>query len=542
MNARVDVIVVGSGASGVHVAWPLVDAGLRVVMLDVGNEDLACERLIPAEPFVDIRKSDANQHRYFLGDQLEGVSVGAAAAGPQITPPRAYVLKDSQRFGPKRAQGFEPLESFACGGLGVAWGAVAFPFSDVELAQCGLPAAELRTHYEIIANRIGISGQADDDLCSLRGPLAALQPPLRLDHNAAAILERYEVLRKRSRQAGFYLGRSFLATLSEALGDRQPNSYHDMDFWSNHGQSVYRPNFTLGDLRGRPNFVYRPGLLVSGFSEMEDKAVLVTGKVLADDTQETFSTRALVLAAGSLGTTRLVLRSQGLHDRIVPFVCNPHTYMPCLHYRRLDLPHAERCHSLAQLTIIHDPTMDGKHLVQAQMYSYRSLQLFRLLKETPLSHREGLRILRALAPHFVIWVIQHEDLPNMQKYCVLRHGGESGDTLEIGYGDSADDRVRRERHEKRIAGFARQLGCLPLKRVHAIHGSSVHYAGQFPMTREDRPLTTELSGKLRGTRAVYLADSSTFAYLPAKGLTLTLMANANRIGVDLLKRLRASPR
>ena len=134
-------------------------------------------------------------------------------------------------------------------------------------------------------------------------------------------------------------------------------------------------------------------------------------------------------------------------------------------------------------------------------------------------------------------------MPTPRKYCVLRRGRAPADeTLEIEYGNSAEELARMEQHEKRFAGFIRRLGCLPLKRVRAIHGSSVHYAGQFPMTREDRPLTTELSGKLRGTRAVYLADSSTFAYLPAKGLTLTLMANANRIGVDLLKRLRASPR
>jgi hypothetical protein len=330
--------------------------------------------------------------------------------------------------------------------------------------------------------------------------------------------------------------------LSEALRERQPCSYFDMDFWSNHGHSVYRPNLTLSELQTRPNFSYRPGFLVSGFTEMDENTVLVTGKVLSNDAQETLSTRALVLAAGSLGTTRLVLRSQGLYDRPVPFVCNPHTYIPCLHYRRLGLPHAERCHSLAQLTIIYDPTMDGKHLVQAQMYSYRSLHLFRLLKETPLPHREGLRILRALAPHLVIWVVQHEDLRSPRKFCVLRRGAESGDTLEIEYGDSADDRARREQHEKRIAGFIRQLGCLPLKRVHAIHGSSVHYAGQLPMTREDKPLTTDPSGRLRGSRAVYIADGSTLAYLPAKGLTLTLMANANRIGVNLREHLRASPR
>jgi hypothetical protein len=148
--------------------------------------------------------------------------------------------------------------------------------------------------------------------------------------------------------------------------------------------------------------------------------------------------------------------------------------------------------------------------------------------------------MRALAPHLVIWVIQHEDVPTPRKYCVLRRGRAPADeTLEIEYGGSPEELARREQDEAGIARFVRQLGCLPLKRVHAINGSSVHYAGQFPMTREDRPLTTEPSGRLRGTHAVYLADGAAFAYLPAKGPTLTLMANANRIGVKVRERLRA---
>jgi len=35
---------------------------------------------------------------------------------------------------------------------------------------------------------------------------------------------------------------------------------------------------------------------------------------------------------------------------------------------------------------------------------------------------------------------------------------------------------------------------------------------------------------LRGTRCVHVADASPWRYLPAKGLTLTLMAGARRVG------------
>src|SRR5262249_18251765 len=83
-----------------------------------------------------------------------------------------------------------------------------------------------------------------------------------------------------------------------------------------------------------------------------------------------------------------------------------------------------------------------------------------------------------------------------------------------------------------------RLGCVPLKRIRPGHGSSIHYAGTFPITAEDRPLTCDRDSRLRGTRAVYLADGSIFPWLPPKGLTFNIMANADRVGAIVAERLR----
>jgi hypothetical protein len=54
----------------------------------------------------------------------------------------------------------------------------------------------------------------------------------------------------------------------------------------------------------------------------------------------------------------------------------------------------------------------------------------------------------------------------------------------------------------------RSLGCWAMKRIHPGHGSSIHYAGTFPMSASPRELQTGSDGLLHGTRAVYLADGS----------------------------------
>ena len=120
--------------------------------------------------------------------------------------------------------------------------------------------------------------------------------------------------------------------------------------------------------------------------------------------------------------------------------------------------------SLAQLTILYDTTGDQGHLVQAQLYSYRSLMVFRLLPELPLAYREGLRIIPALQSDLVIAVIQHEDHCSPDKYCVLRRGRDGApDYLEILYRPSREEVRRQESAEKVVVQSLHPLGCWPMR-------------------------------------------------------------------------------
>ena len=97
---RSDVIVVGSGVSGVHATLPLIEAERMVTMLDVGYTDDTYAGLIPERPFAEIRCRDWQQHRYFLGDQFEGIELGPVGPTSQIPPPRQYVVRDPAKVAP----------------------------------------------------------------------------------------------------------------------------------------------------------------------------------------------------------------------------------------------------------------------------------------------------------------------------------------------------------------------------------------------------------------------------------------------------------
>jgi choline dehydrogenase-like flavoprotein len=535
----VDVLVVGSGASAVHAAWPLVEAGLRVRMLDFGNRPEAGDPLVPPLPFSELRRSDPQQHRYFLGDRFEGIGFGLTGASAQLTPPRQYVCRDAAELTPVSSRSFFPLESLARGGLASAWGAGCPAFSPADLEGIPLRHGDLAPHYEAVAGLIGVSG-SHDDLAPFFGELAALEPPLELDSNAESILALYGRRRERLHRGGLYLGRPRLAVLSRAFRGRDGQRYRDMDFWSDEGRSVWRPCWTLEELERSPAFDYVPGQLVERFAEQAPSGpVSVIARDRSSNDLVRHAGRRLILAAGALGSTRIVLRSLGLYDRPVPLVCNAHVYAAMVNLGLLGRPARDARHSLAQLAVVHATEGPGGPATVGHLYSYRSLLLFRLLRDSALPVREGLQVARLLLSCLTVLIIQHADAPGPGKRCTLRAGLGGNDWLEIDYAPTRAERVRQERIESSMLARLRALRLWCLRRVRPGHAASIHYAGTLPMTSDARELTTDLHGRLRGTRSVHLADGSVFGRLPSRGLTFTMMAAARRVGCLVRDELRA---
>jgi len=521
-----DVLVVGSGPGAVNAAARLVEAGRRVVMLDYGNVDRHYAPLIPHKPFAEIRRTETEQHRWFLGDHFEGIPFGAVRVGAQLTPPRMHILADAVDRIPVSADGFAVSMSLARGGLGAGWSAGVFPFADDELAAMSLGLADFQSHYDAVAERIGVAGD-HDDLAPFFPESPSMMPALDLDKNGEVVLARYRGKREAMNAAGFFLGRPRVAACTRRHRDRGPHAYLDLCYWADMDRSVYRPQWTLDELLAAPNFTYAGRHFVERFEE-SDAGVRVRTTHVDTGAEETHDARALVLAAGTIGSAWLVLRSLGRYDVPVPMLCNAYAYVPTFNLGMLGRAQPERRYSLGQLTAI---VRRPGRIVQAQLFSYRSLLTFKLMKELPLGYRDALRLLRLLVPHFAILGIHHEDRPTRDKHCVLRRRERGGrDRLEIVYRPSDAETAQQREDERAVLRFFRRLGCLPLRTIRPGHGASLHYAGTFPITAEPRELTCDRDGRLRGTRAVYLADGSIFPWIPPKGLTFTLMANADRVG------------
>ena len=526
---QIDCLIVGSGCSGAQAAQTLVEAGQRVLMLDVGNCDEAYDALVPEGNFSEIRRTDPKQHQYFLGNQFEGVPVGQERVGSQLTPPRQFITQDASRFGSFASNTFSPMQSFAYGGLGAGWGLGCNVYSSQELKEIGFES-DLLLEYEKVAMRIGISCGSDDASPYSIGNLKNLLPPLRMDTNAEVIHRAYSRKKKKLNRSGFYLGQPPLALLSRDFKGRRSTPYSDMDFWKNEGYSAYRPSVTIEELKRNDNFTYLRGHLVLSYKETDD-GVELEYMLTQDGTRGTCSAKKLLLTAGALGTARIVLRSNAAYSRRLPLLCNPYFYVPCLNLGMFFKRSEDQRTSMAQLALFYDSTQTNCGSIMTVLYSYRSLLLYKLMKEIPLGFRQSRFLMQHLQSALTIAAINHPDTPHEEKSISLEKDEASVvcDRLDISYVVNPEQQSIMKFKNRKILKALVRLGCIPLKKMGLPPGASIHYAGTLPFSKTPQPFTTDLTGRLHGTKNVYIADGSPFKYLPAKGITFTLMANAHRV-------------
>ncbi len=530
-------IVVGSGCTGAMAAQTLVEAGVKVLMLDAGNTDDNYENLIPEKDFTAIRQTEETQSDYLLGKKFESISWANIGSGSQLTPPLKYMVKEVEKFLEIVSQSFFPVESLAYGGLGNGWGLGSCVFTDKELEAAGLDAAKMKAAYQTVANRIGISGAQDDITAYTTAHLHNIMPPASVDSNQEKLRINYDRKKEWFTQNNFFLGRTALALITKDKDHRKAYDPKDLDFYSDKDQSAYRPWITVNELKKKNNFSYKGGIIVKQFKELEngDVEIITWNKEKNED--EIFCTQKLVLAPGVLSTARIVLGSSPKENQTLPLLCNPYAYFPCINFSQLGKTFERNTSGFAQLSLFHDNNMQGDDIAMASLYSYKSLMLFRIIKEAPVNFRDGISLMNYLMPAFVIMGLFHPEKSGGRKSLSLRKDTSkiTGDSLQAEYLLSENEKKKISDRNNLFKKAMSKLGAYPVKMIDPGMGSSIHYSGVLPFEKEGKPFSLSPDGKLHRTKNIFVADGSGFRFLPAKGLTLSLMANAHNVAQNALK-------
>lgn len=531
--ARDSVLVVGSGASAVHFALTALRRGFSVTMLDVGHPRPA--PVAPGATISELKNVLDDSVAYFLGAAGEKTVYPAPTPKHYGFPPsKSYVFEWPARFD-VRSRGFEPTISFARGGLAEAWTAGCYEFNDEDLAAFPISASELQPYYAEVARRIGV-GATEDDLARFSPFTAPYLEPLAADPHSQRLLERYAQHRARlNERRGFYLGRSRVATLSHDHAGRQACSGLGRCLWGCPRDALYTPSITLRECLTHESFTYRAGYLVGHFSaDPRGRVTAVEARDLASGASASFTADWIVLAAGTLGSSAIYLESlrrrEGRIKTLGGLMDNTHVVMPFVtpsHVGQGVETASYQFHHLALAVA----GAQGEQLAHGQITTLRSAAVHPIVQSLPLSLRDGLRVFRRVRSALAVANIWGAGQRNDRNAITLREQPDGDAAIVIECETASPDAVVQSPGVRAARGAITELGCIvPSGLTRALPlGSSVHYAGTLPMTESESADTCDARGRVRGFENLLVVDGASFAGLPAKNLTFTLMANASRI-------------
>ena len=524
------VTVVGSGASGIHFALTLLRKGYRVRMLDVGRQ--GHPPVLPDATLNELKRRLDNPPSYFLGPDFGAALLpGIDEEYYGLPPSKDFVFDPVDGF-EQQTSGFDPLVSFARGGLGEAWTGGCYPFNADEITDFPFEHNELLRHYNEVARRIGISG-AVDDLSRFMPVHDHLLPGLRLDEHSERLMSKYARVRDRLNGRGVFMGRTRLATLSAPLGDRKACDYLGRCLWGCPHGSLYVPSMTLVECLAHPSFEYVPGVEVLRLRiGPSQRVVAVVGRVLGENAEREFAVDRVALAAGALLSTRIVLSSVLAHSgervRLSGLMDNRQVLMPFVNLGMIGRQFRAESYQYHQLGM----GIAGESprvYVHGQVTTLKTALVHPLIQRLPLDLATATYAFRALHAALGLVNVNFRDTRRAENFVELTEG--PAPRLRIHYQADAGEGDRLTRALRRVRKALFSLGCIvPPGMVHVRPmGASVHYAGTIPMTREAAPFTTNEYGQSRDFENLFLVDGATFPFLPAKNITFTLMANAVRI-------------
>jgi len=528
------ILVVGSGASGVHFALTALERGHEVTMLDVGHQRPST--VLPQATFDQLKASLPDPVSYFLGERGEGVVYPAPQGSYYGHPPSKQYVFDIPAGFAAQASAMEPLFSFARGGFAEAWTAGAYAFNRADLEDFPFGYDELERCYARVARRIGIGGLHDDleRFIPLDDNYLA---PLPLDPHSQWLWDRYHSCREAlNRSLGFYLGRSRVATLSRPYGGRPACAELGRCLWGCPTESIYTPVATLRECLARPGFHYVPGVLARHFEfDERGRITKLVARRVTDGTSLEFESEVVALAAGALASSKIVLdsvyRRTGKVAVLPGLMDNRQIHVPFLSPRMIGLPVKTASYQFHHLAIGIERAVTRDY-VHGQITTLKAASIHPIVQSLPMDLRGALGLFRAMRAGLGVVNLNLSDCRRADSYLTLKPIEGSDDTeLLIRYSDDPAEAAHVSAAIRSLKRALKALGCFVPPGMTRIRpkGTSVHYSGTLPMSVSRREYTCDPAGRSHDFENLYIVDGASFPFLPSKNLTFTLMANATRI-------------
>ena len=517
-----DVIIVGSGPSGTSAAYPLLEAGLKILMVDGGKK---ISEKPPNGNYHDLKRNDSNQWKWQLGKDLYFIKSIKDSSPKLRIPLYKNIFENLNNKKNIYGENFIAVNSLSAGGLSNAWGCGVSRFSENELKKFPFSTKQIKKSYDRVTKRIGICGLNGSFLSSYFGHEKYIQRPVKLDLINDFIFSKYVNKSKELDLLGFKLDRSRLAVLTEDLKNRKACNYSGNCLWGCKGKSLYSAYDELENLKKYKNFSYSPNLIVDSIITYINNASIIGSR------HEKIYAKKILLAAGTLSTSKIILKSLNYHKPIKMLSCPTAAFL--VWFPKFLGSKRENDFGLGQLS--YKLNISKSHNAFGSTYSTSGLPIIDFVSRLKMVRRYGLILLKHILPStIVVNLFLDGSLTN----ATVQLNENNSLVVKGNYGKKVQPLMKKAKLKLFKAFIDLRGVIIPTSFTIGSPGADIHYSGTFPMKKNPAFGESSKYGEVFGLKNVHIIDAAALPILPEKPHTLTVMANADRIGRLLAKKFK----
>ncbi|BCA94973.1 hypothetical protein TUM19329_13340 [Legionella antarctica] len=516
------IAIIGSGLAAVSAAKALIKRGVKPVILDYGDT-------LPSDVQTIVERMSKIESHLWSNTDKEKISANTTIGNKEDLPKKLAFSSDFfygsiNKLFNNVVQKNNPLPPFslAYGGFANGWGGAALPADDCDLQSWPITSNDLQAYYE--ETLVDVPFSAVDDGLTHHFPLhSAHYNPLKLTPGNKALLSAFKKKANALEQMNAVAGQARLLTQA-AKKDTSSCKYCGYCMSGCVYDSIYKPTNDLEDLIHKNLVEYRAGIFVDSLTEKKDYvSVHYTNK---NKQQGTLNFKRVLVAAGAIGSTRIILQSKNRYDTEVPLLTTGSFIAPLLKLKghKLDWPNSNTQPGIFLEYKVPDLSM---HWVHVQLSTPNEL----VLQKLNLLHQKNTVFYK-----FKKYAAEHLFIAQ----CNMHSNHGVGHTLKLQKNNLLTSQYKDTEHahqavrlaRKGLSRIARRVRCHVLSPFvqSGVGFSSNHLGGSLPMKHQPEEETdTNVLGNPKGWTRIHVIDSSIFPTIPGTTIGLLAMANAKRI-------------
>lgn len=516
------IYIVGSGPAGISCAHALLSKGLEVTMLDSGLE-LESDRTKILEELSNTKPENWDLD---LINTIKGNTV-ASTSGNFFKGVYGsdFPSREVDKYLSYEAKNVQPRISLAKGGLSNVWGAAVLPYLDEDISDWPLSVKDLTPYYESVFSFMDLAA-VNDDLANKFPIYSKTYKPLNSSNQTIDLMKDLEINKNILNKKGFLFGHSRLAVHSQSTNGKSGCVYCGLCHYGCPIGAIYNSSGTLEELKKNKNFHYIKDVVVQKITESNGIVKILAISRLKNGPVLFTGTR-VYLACGVISTTKLLLESLEAYDKELMIKDSQWFLIPLIRYKKSPGVVNEKLYTLSQLFVELFDSNLSKNMINLQLYMYNDLFLNAIKN-----------ILGFTYPLFKFPVNELlERLMLVMGY--LHSDSSSGFSVKLQKDKLIMEAKINKDVNKTISGVYKKIfesresfKAIPIPYITKIPkpGYGSHSGGSFPMRSKPKEFETDILGRPTGFSKVHVVDSTIFPSIPATTITLTIMANAYRIG------------